>query len=297
MSQTAKPKTRALGRGLSALIPDAAPVPVAPNPERPDPEGVRRVPVEEVRPMPGQPRSRFAPNDLNDLAASITENGILQPLLVRSAPDGYELIAGERRWRAAQLAGLATVPVILKEVETAVAFQLALVENLQRENLNPVDVGRAFQRMMDDYQLTQEDVAERVGKDRSSVANHLRILKLPRHFVAAVEDGKLSFGHARCLAGLSGPQLAQLDDAKLVAGHMSVRELERRAAALKAGRERKGQSASSQSAQVRYLQRQLEQHLGLKVRLKDRNGRGQLAIDYANLDELDGLLRLLGIGN
>lgn len=300
MSQTKK-KSPALGRGLAALIPGApgpAAAPPPPVPEAAKGELVRRVAVESISPMPGQPRATIRPQELEELAESIRENGILQPILVREVEGGYQLIAGERRWQASRRVGLETVPVLVKNVGEREAYQLALIENLQREDLNPIEVGRAFKRLTEDFGMTQQDVAQQVGKDRTTVTNYMRLLSLPRPFLKAVEEGNLSFGHARVLAGMSLPHLALLDAHRIVAGRVSVRELERLAARIKeteGTRKKEEDTRRGESPQVRLLRRQLEQRLGLRVRLLDRNGKGRLVIDYGNLDELDALLRLLGV--
>jgi len=250
--------------------------------------------------MPGQPRSTFNQIELNELAASIKENGVLQPILVRKVGASYQLIAGERRWQAAKRAGLAQVPVIVKTVSDSEAFQLALIENLQREDLNPVEVGRAFKRLAEEYKLTHAEIAERMGKDRSSISNHLRLLGLPSPILERVEDGTLSFGHARALVALKPTELAALNDTKLLSGRLSVRELEEVVARLREKESRPPgeldpRTRRGETAQVRWLRRRLEERLGLKVWLKDRDGRGRLVIEYGSLDELEGLLKLLGL--
>lgn len=301
MLKKALGKPGALGRGMASLIPGGADEEKSPA-KAPETrvEGLKQVPIESIEPMPGQPRTQFDQNELNDLAASIKEKGILQPILVRPVGKGYQLIAGERRWQAAQRAGLPTVPVLVKDVQEAEAFQLALIENLQREDLNPVEIGRAYKRLVEDYRLSHEEIALRMGKDRASVSNYLRVLHLPPTVLARVEDRTLSFGHARALAALSGPELAALDDAKLLSGRLSVREIEALVARIRAQaakpEKRKEDERRGESSQIRYLRRKLEERLGLKVTLKDRDGKGRLVLEYSNLDELDGLLRLLGIG-
>ncbi|RJO66269.1 MAG: ParB/RepB/Spo0J family partition protein [Myxococcales bacterium] len=293
-----KPSARpsALGKGLAALIPQTA----GGGPADPGGDAVRRIPIERIRPMPGQPRTTVNKRELEELAASIREQGVLQPILVRAAGPDYQLIAGERRWRAAQLAGLATVPVIVKNVDETTAFELALIENLQREDLNPADVARAFKRLVEDFRLTQEEVSTRVGKDRATVANYLRLLKLPPLILARVEDGVLSFGHARALAALTPSELAGLDLHPLIAGRVSVRELERLVARMRERAAQAGQGAKPsrpESPQVRYVQRRLEQKLGVRVVLQDKNGKGRLILEYKSLAELDGVLALLGIND
>ena len=288
------PKPPALGRGLAALFPGNAQTGTAAK----SPGGVLQAPIEEIVPMPGQPRTMFSLKELGELADSIREKGVLQPILVRKVEQGYQLITGERRWRAAQQAGLSTIPVLIKDVDEAEAFQLALIENLQREDLNPVEVGKAFRKLLDDYKLTQEEVSTRVGKDRATVSNYIRILKLPPVILSRVEDGTLSFGHARTLASAPSGIFSRVDTAALVSGKFSVRELERIVAKLKEESEGKKGTAlreRAESPQVRFIRRQLERKLGLKVRLTDQGGKGRLVIEYTSLDELEGVLDLLGI--
>lgn len=297
------PRPSALGRGMAALIPEAAdetpPAPAAPTPQ---PEGaLRTVPITMIQPMPGQPRTRFVESELDELAASIKEKGVLQPILVRSLGKGeYQLIAGERRFLASKRAGLTQVPVLVKEVEEAEAFQLALIENLQREDLNPVEIGRAFKRLAEDFTLSHEDIAARMGKDRSSVTNYLRLLSLPPYILDRVEDRTLSFGHARALAGLRPQEWAVLDTAKLLQGRISVREIEHMVARIREREQhptaKKPEDARrGETTQIRWLRKRMEERLGLKVNLKDRDGKGKLVIEYNTLDELDALLRLMGL--
>ena len=282
---------RGLGRGMSALLPSATPA------ARSD-KSLISVGVEEISPMPGQPRRHFDPQAIEDLARSIKRHGILQPLLVRRAGKGYELVAGERRWRAAQQAGLSHVPVIVKEVGEEEAFQWALVENIHRKDLNAMEIARAFQRLVKDHKLSQQEIAEQVEKDRASVANYLRLLKLPKDIQGFVEDGKIPFGHARALASLDGEEIRRIDLKALLDQKLSVRQVERRVQDIKKRRDETGKKApksDAQSAQVRHLCETVERTVGLKVSLKDKKGRGTLTFHYSNLDELDNILERLGI--
>lgn len=218
--RTFNPKKKGLGRGLGALIPPAEPV-----------KTEKRVffyaGIEEVKPNPFQPRKKVREASIDQLAESIKEKGIIQPLLVRKTGEGYELIAGERRWRAAQRAGLTEVPVILKETEPVAQLELALIENIQRQDLNAMDEAEAYQKLIQEFGLSQEEVGRRVGKDRSSIANFLRLLKLPPRVKEQIAEGLLSFGHAKCLSGLESVQ-EQVNLAGLVVEKgISVRELER----------------------------------------------------------------------
>src|SRR5215813_7698490 len=215
---------RALGRGLSALIPQAA-VPIAG--ELPNASGILRLPIERVARDPGQPRKTFDEGKLRELADSIRTQGLIQPVLVRRMGADFRLIAGERRWRAAQLAGLHEIPAIVRDVSEAEAFELALVENLQRTDLNPLEEAEGYRRLVDEFGLTQEQVGERVGKDRASVANGLRLLQLPDAVKALLASGALGMGHARALLGVSGGAgLVGLAD-RVAREGLSVRETER----------------------------------------------------------------------
>src|SRR5512141_2933021 len=203
---------RALGRGRSALIPQAQIVSAVPvQGELPQKSGVVRLPIESVHREVGQPRKAFDPAKLQELAESIKSQGLIQPILVRKNGEGYKLIAGERRWRAAQMAGLQDIPAIVREASDAEAFELALVENLQRADLNPVEEAEGYRRLVEEYRLTQEQVSQRVGKERSTVANALRLLGLPDEVKSLVADGNLSAGHARALLGVPRiPEMTEL---------------------------------------------------------------------------------------
>lgn len=294
-------KRKALGRGLSALLPSSpAPAPKpAPAPARRD---YFKAAIEEVYPSPEQPRKRFSDIELAELADSIRAHGIIQPLIVRERPasggGGFYLIAGERRWRAAQRAGLHEVPVVVQDVEPAAAFERALVENLQRSDLNPIEEAEAFHRLVEEFGHTQEQIAERVGKERSTVANALRLLKLPPAVRQQVEDGKLGMGHARALLGLD--TAADMENAArmVVARGLSVRATEQMVRKrLTGGSTRASATAKKKSAAVRDLEERLTKSLGTRASLvEDPKGMGGIVqLRYADLDDLDRLLeRLLG---
>jgi len=292
---------RALGRGLASLIPDSAPQQQVATSSVADADAVRRIPIHEITPLPDQPRRNFRPEELEELAASIRKSGVLQPLLVRRAESGYMLIAGERRLRASQMAGLESVPVRILDVSEKEAYGIALVENLQREDLNAMEVARAYRKLMDEYDMKQEDIATEVGKDRASVANYLRLLQLPGNVQEKVEEGVLSFGHARAIAALDTDSMKRLNWQRIFSGTVSVRELERLVAGLrKPGNS--GVSAKSakteRSPQVRMLEEQLQRRVGLRVSLEPKSKQaGRLVFEYASLDELQIVLDLLGIGN
>lgn len=288
-------KRRALGRGLDSLLPGAParPAPAAPPPlPQPAPREATSARIEELHPSEGQPRHIFDDEKLEELAQSIRELGVLEPILVRKrAAGGFQIIAGERRWRAAQRAGLFEVPIVARELSDAQAFEAALVENIQRADLNPIETARAFQRLIDDHKHTQETVAARVGKDRSTVANALRLLKLPDAVLDLIETGQLSEGHGRALlaAGDSNAMLKLARNA--VEKGWSVRETER--AAKFVGEQAKNKSADKpqgKSANVRDLETRLAKSLGAKVQVADRNGKGNIQVSFTSYDELDRLL-------
>ena len=278
MSVVERRKPR-LGRGLDGLLP-AAP------PKR---TGTAR--IEELQRFAGQPRSHFDEAALDELAESMRAHGVLEPIVVRTRKaGGYEIIAGERRWRAAQRAGLLEVPIHVREMDDRAAFEAALVENLQREDLNPVETARALHRLVEEHGHTQEAVAQRVGKDRSTVANAIRLLKLPEAVLGMVEAGELSEGHGRALLRSKDADEQLRLARKAVGGHLSVRALERLA--------RKADTKSSEpkgkSANVRDLERRLSRALGSPVTVNDQGGKGSLEIRYSSLDELDRLIAALG---
>ncbi len=280
---------RALGRGLSALIPQAGAVPLTGDPG----PGVLRLPLERIARDARQPRKNFEAGALRALADSIQAQGVIQPVLVRRDGAGFQLIAGERRWRAAQLAGLHEIPAILRDVTEAEAFALALVENLQRTDLNPMEESEGYQRLVDEFGLTQEEVSGRVGKERSTVANALRLLGLPASVKDLLRSGALSMGHARAILGAPEAERVGLATRVATAG-LSVRETERlvqglRPRAPKPGRARK----VSHSAAARALVEQLQRALGTKVRLEDRGGAGTLGIDFFSYEDLERIVRLL----
>ena len=271
----------ALGKGLSALIPDA------PEPAR---SGPIEVDIDLLAPNQQQPRLNMDDAKLEELAASIKANGIIQPILVRRTGNSYRIIAGERRWRAAQKAGLQRVPVVVRDVADGdkQLLELALIENLQREGLNPVDEALAYQRLADEFSLTQEQIAAAVGKDRSSVANFMRLLKLPEEVRGDLASGALSTGHARALLALPRSQQAQAA-AKVAERGLSVRETERLVKRLLAGTTQ--QTPRRTDPDIERLERDLSERLGAKVEVQQSaRGRGQLVIRYHSLDELEGIL-------
>jgi len=283
------PRSR-LGRGLAALIGDAKAVPETTIDRAP--RAPRRVPVGFLTPNPRNPRKTFTDDAMADLTTSIRDKGVLQPLIVRPlGGESYEIIAGERRWRAAQKAGLHDVPVIVREASDKESLELAIIENVQRADLNPMEEARGYQQLADDYQYTQEELAAVVGKSRPHVANTLRLLALPEEVQILVGDGSLSAGQARALLTLPDPAaVAQ----RIVAEGMTVREVEALADAKgKRGRSRRPAAAPYKDADTRALEKTLSDLLGLAVTIDHRHGKGEIRIRYSNLEQLDDVCRRL----
>jgi ParB family chromosome partitioning protein len=269
----------ALGKGLGALLPGKG-------------EEVAQIEVERIIPNEHQPRRVFRDEPLRELAASIREKGVLQPVIVSRVGDGsFRLIAGERRWRAASLAGLKKIPALVKDVSSQDAIEIALIENIQREELNPVETAAAFQRLLKDFHLTQEDLSQRVGKDRATVANYLRILKLPDEIKALLNDSRLTVGHAKALLGLERKE-QQVDCARLIVRKgLSVRDSEALCRRLLRTPSKPGTKAKL--PEVLDLEDRLTRSLGTKVRLHHKGKRGRIEIEYYSLDELDRLIEIL----
>ena len=298
MTMSADVKKRGLGRGLGALLPTAPPpaptVPLRAEKQR----NFFTAGIEEIYPSPEQPRRRFDEAKLAELADSIKVHGIITPLVVRPRDGGgYYLIAGERRWRAAQKAGLHELPVVLQEVDGQAAFERAIVENVQRSDLGPLEEAAAFQRLVDEFGLTQDQVADRIGKDRSTVANAIRLLKLPPAVRQMVEDEKLSMGHARALLGLDDAPAIERAARTVIDKAMSVRAAEALVKKLRTPEApRSAPKAAGKSASVRDLEERLTRALGGPVVItEDEPGKaGRIEIRYLDLDHLDRLLdRLL----
>ncbi len=249
--------------------------------------------IEDVYPNREQPRKTFDDGPLRELADSIKSVGVLEPLLVRERKQGgFALIAGERRWRAAQLAGLKEVPIFVRELSDKEAFEAALVENLQREELNPIETAQAFSRLVEEYGYTQEELAKRVGKDRSTISNALRLLKLPQEVLELVEDGSLSEGHGRALLGAPTAGAMRQLARRAVQKSWSVRETERQTRQ-RSNDESAAKKADKPSANVRDLENRVAKKLGCVTRVVDRKGKGRLELHYSSYDELDRLLMKL----
>ena len=294
MSQaTEAPKRRALGRGLESLLPRVAAA--VEEKAQPAPEGTpREIPVGDIDRNPYQTRTRFDEDKLAELAASIAATGVVQPILVRPLPNGrFQLIAGERRWVASHKAGKATIPAILRLVSDEQAMEITIVENLQRADLNPMEQARAYERLSRDFRMTQEQMATRTGKDRASVGNFLRLLRLPEAVQGKVEAGELSFGHARALLALENPETILNAAQKVSALSMSVRQTESYVQGiLNPEKKEKGKEKENKQAidpNVREAEEKLTRKLGLKVHIEDRNGRGRVIIEYSRLEDFDSI--------
>jgi ParB family transcriptional regulator, chromosome partitioning protein len=283
-------KRRALGKGLDSLIPRVQPVTAG------ETEGgrPRDIALELIDNNPFQTRSQMNEDQLAELAASIAANGVVQPILVRPLANGrFQLIAGERRWRASKLAGKTTVPAILRQVSDEQAMEITIVENLQRADLNPMEQARAFERLSREFHMTQEQMAQRTGKDRATVANFLRLLRLPTSVQTRVESGQLTFGHARAL--LAFEHLEEMEKAaqRVATLSLSVRQTETYVQGQldPARNEKKEPKAKPPiDPNVRDAQERLQRSLGLKVTIEDHNGRGKVIIEYARLEDFDALM-------
>jgi ParB family transcriptional regulator, chromosome partitioning protein len=284
-------KKRALGRGLDALLPSAPPISTPST----SPSNIFLAKIEELHSNQSQPRSRFDEETIAELAASLKEVGMLEPILVRKRPQGgYEIVAGERRWRAAQKAGIYEVPVFVRELSQTEAFEAALVENLQREDLNPLEIARGFQRLINEHNHGQESIAKLLGKDRSTVANALRLLKLPESVANSIEAQELSEGHGRALLSAADDKLIEKLAKEAIAKGWNVRETERRARnAANEQQTKEKEKGPRANANVRDLEERLSRSLGTKVVVADRNGKGHLNISFSSYDELDRILDVL----
>ena len=297
----------ALGRGLGALLSGGSARPAGSPPATPPPApvpatgpAVRRVPLTQIQPSPLQPRKDFSAESLAELADSIREQGIVQPLIVRVVGAGFELIAGERRWRAAQLAGLTEAPVVERIATDREVLELALIENLQRENLNPVEEALGYAQLGDQFRLTQEEIAKKVGKSRTVVANALRLLRLAAPLQTALRDGRLSVGHAKVILGLADPQLQQTAFDRVLRDGLTVRQTEELVAALQVPKPEGQGPKTAPAAAVRDLhvvdlENKLRDRFAAKVALKYKAGKGSVEVRFANDDELNRVLEVMGI--
>ena len=293
---TEAPKRKALGKGLESLLPRVQAV-AEPAPPAPVETGKpREIPVADIDRSPYQTRTHFDETQLDELAASISATGVVQPIVVRPIPGGrFQLIAGERRWLATQRLGKETIPAIVRHASDEQAMEMTIVENLQRTDLNPMEQARAYERLAREFQLTQEQMAKRTGKDRASVSNFLRLLRLPAEVQGQVESGALTFGHARALLALENPETILRTAEKVAALSLSVRQTETHVQNLLNPEKKKAAEPVEKPVDpnVREVEVLLQRALGMKVRVEDRKGRGRVIIEYARLEEFDHLLEML----
>ncbi|SMX47087.1 ParB/RepB/Spo0J family partition protein [Actibacterium lipolyticum] len=290
-----KPEKRGLGRGLSALMADVS----LDDGQKTDAAAPRRadlnVPIEKLFPNPDQPRRRFSPEALEELAASIREKGVIQPLIVREnrrKAETFEIIAGERRWRASQMAQLHEVPVIIRELDDTEVLEVAIIENIQRADLNPVEEAQGYRQLMDRFGHTQEKLAEALSKSRSHIANLMRLLQLPEEVQEYLQEGQISAGHARALITTENPAALARE---VIAKGLSVRETEKLAKGPKPTKARTAAPAGEKDADTRALENDLSANLGMKVAIDHADGQesGKLVISYKTLEDLDDLCRVL----
>jgi ParB family transcriptional regulator, chromosome partitioning protein len=297
---TEAPKRRALGKGLESLLPRVQP-PAEPaktaEPAAAETGRPREIPVTEIDRNPYQTRTRFDEAQLAELAASIAATGVVQPVIVRPLPGGrFQLIAGERRWLASQRAGKETIPAVIRQASDEQAMEMTIVENLQRTDLNPMEQARAYERLGREFQMTQEQMAKRTGKDRASVANFLRLLRLPPEVQGKVEAAELSFGHARALLALEDPETILKAAQKVGALSMSVRQTETYVQGIlhpEQKQKKEDKVIEPLDPNVRQARDELQRSLGLKVKIEDKKGRGRVIIEYGSLEDFDALIEAL----
>ena len=291
MSKPEQPR-RALGKGMGALLPTRTHIPLPPPIPSPEPwephESTLDIPVEAIQPNPFQPRRVFQDKGLQELAQSIRANGIIQPLVVRLVEGHYQLVAGERRWRAAKLAGVALVPVVVREIPEERLLEITLIENIQREDLNPMETAGAFARLSSELNLNAEQIGLRTGKDRSTVINLMRLQQLPPDIQQLISEGKLTAGHGRCLLSLPNADLQHEVSERAVHGAWSVRQVELTCARMTAGKTPKHVDEAKIDPNVKAALQEMERKLGTRIRVKEgARGRGRLEIEYYSAEDLD----------
>lgn len=277
---------RGLGKGLQALIPEEAAV---------EKEGVAQIPIDEIYPNKNQPRVHFDQEKLEELARSIKEHGVIQPIVLVKEERGYKIVAGERRWRAAKMAGLSELPAVLMTVTEMQVMELALIENLQREDLNEVEAAVAYRELMDRFQLTQQDIAQRIGKSRTSIANTLRLLNLPEKMQELIRNNGISAGHGRCLLSLEGEKQDALLQ-KILKEQLSVREAEKLAQSMKkdpAPKVKKEHTQTLNELFLHDLEEELQQTFGTRVTILEKNKRGKIEIEFYGNEDLDRIVEML----
>jgi ParB family chromosome partitioning protein len=293
---TAK-KKNALGKGLNVLIPGTAPQPVKRRSTKAATESAKlemMVSMNEIEPNKNQPRKTFDDASLQELAESIKQFGIIQPIVVKKKDDYYEIIAGERRWRAAKIAGLKEVPVIIKEYTESEIVEISLIENIQRENLNPIEEAKAYQVLMEEFQLKQEDVAQKVSKSRSTITNSLRLLKLTEEVQKMLVEEQISMGHARALLGIADPDLQISIAKKVYEESLSVRDIEKLVKNMSKPAKKEKEESDEYAYLYKNIEENLKQVLGNKVTIKNKkNNKGKIEIEYYSQDDLERIVDLL----
>ncbi|HEX9061266.1 MAG TPA: ParB/RepB/Spo0J family partition protein [Clostridia bacterium] len=272
---------KGLGKGLGALIAN----------EDNEPTGITEVKINEIEPNINQPRKRFDDEHLKTLSDSIRQHGVVQPIIVRNEGEGYKIVAGERRWRAARLAGLETIPVIIKELENKQVMEIALIENIQRQDLNPIEEAEAYERLLNEYEMTQEEISNTVGKSRSAVANSLRLLNLNEKIKSHVINEELSSGHARALMSIDNEELINKAADEVIERNLNVRETE--ALVKKYLSKKKTAIKKGKSAEIVEIEDYLKNVLGTKVQLMASNKKGKIMIEYYSNDELERIIELV----
>ena len=286
---------KALGRGLESLLPSTRPAETTISAALP-PNAVRDLPISEIDPSPYQTRTNFDEQALNELAASILTNGIVQPIVVRPINGRYQLIAGERRWRASQKLGREFIPAVVKQVSDEQAMEMTIVENLQREGLNPMEEARAFERLAREFNLTQEQMSQRTGRERASIANLLRLLRLPETVRQSIENGELTAGHAKVLLALDNPETITSTAQKVRQLALSVRQAEELVHRMLApGDAEKSQAKPKRAVDpnVRAAEEEMQRALGVRVTIRDNKGKGKILIEYTSLEDFDRVVETL----
>lgn len=274
---------RGLGKGLGALIPDS---------EESDKNSIIEIKITDIEANEMQPRKNFNDETLTDLSESIKEHGVVQPIIVRKFGNSYQIIAGERRWRASRMAGKRTIPAIVKECSNLEVMELALIENLQREDLNSIEEAQAYKSLIEEYKMTQEEISKKIGKSRPAIANSLRLLQLPQEIKNMIEEGKVTQGHARALLAIGGEK-KQLEMAeKIINQQLNVRQIEKLVKDTK-GKKKKVASPNNYQIEINQLEERLKAALGTKVTIQHKNNKGKIEIEYYSNEDLDRILDLL----
>jgi len=291
-------KRKALGRGLDSLLPTRPAISPIAMPTAQAAASAQEISIDSIDPNPYQTRRRINEAALEELAESIRASGVVQPVVLRPVANGrYQLVAGERRWHASRRAGKTTIPAVVRQISNEQAMEITIIENLQREGLNPVEQARAFERLSREFGLTQEQIAARTGKDRASIANFIRLLKLPEAVQNALESGALSFGHGKVLLGLTGfPEHLERAAREIIDKQLSVRQTEELVVRLlnpQAVEHKQEKTARVLDPNVRDAERSLEQALGIKVEIRDRKGKGKIILKYGSLEDFDRIVEAL----